>query len=418
MGKIIAAVAVLLAVPLTASAQDFGTEWLDRVVHERELDRGPLKQHAVEWTGSAGVDVFYDSNVLLRPTGVAGQKRVGDTVIVPFAGGRLDYSESRFEAWADILADYKYYLNKKYDTTNNLKHDNAFEERFDGHARYVDARWSAQADEIIRHDSDPTDVVFLNREERTISDTHGHGTYDFTRTVALEVDGTYEAVRYNAQPFKSEFDNENWRADGSLVYRQANGYDWLVQMGWIDIFYHHSQTGGAPPDASGYYVHGGFRGDVMERLSIQALLGWVHVESDRFLGSPNHVGITTADFQFNVRYELTQVLRVYGDLGRTVGFAGEDGSPFQTVTRFGLMGEWEAMEKLTIRGRIQWDHATTALGIASDYRSYSLTGAYKFAEHFMAELGGTYRNGESHGTVVASSHFNDAIAHLGVVFTY
>jgi len=418
MGKIIAAVAVLLAVPLAASAQDFGTEWLDRVVHERETDRGPLKQHAAEWTGSGGVDVFYDNNVLLRDTGNPAAKKVGDAVIVPFVGGRLYYSEPRFEAWADLLLDYKNYFSKKYDTTNNLDHDSGFDERFDGHVRYVDARFTISADELLRHDSDPTDVVFLNRETRTISDTHAHGTYDFTKSVTLEADMIYEVVRYNDQPFSNEFDNENWRLAGALVYRQSNGYDWLVQYGYIDIFYHHSQVGGAPPDATGYFVHAGFRGELTQQLSVEALVGWVHVESDRFLGTPSHTGITTADLAINVRYEVSQVVRAYADLTRTVGFAGEDGSPFQTVTAFALIAEWDAAENFMLRGRVQWDHAETALGIASDYRSYSITGSYKFAEHFMAELGGTYRNGESRGAVVATARFNDAIGHLGVVLTY
>ena len=48
MGKIMVVLAALFAVPVAASAQDFGTEWLDRVTRERQQERGPLKPHPVE----------------------------------------------------------------------------------------------------------------------------------------------------------------------------------------------------------------------------------------------------------------------------------------------------------------------------------------------------------------------------------
>jgi hypothetical protein len=415
MGKIMVALAVLLAVPAVVSAQDFGTEWLDRVTHERQQERGPLKPHPVEWTASTGLLGYIDNNVFLADkTG----KTPGDTVIVPFGRARLDYTEQRFEASADLLVNYKGYLDTNHDASVDFNQARDWEERFYGHARYLDARWQLGVEEILRHESDPVDAVFLTRAKRTVSDTVGQGVYDITKVIALESGIDYQVVRFSEKPLSTASDNDNYRADVALVYRQANGFDWLVQAGWMSIFYHHSQGGGSPPDADGYYVRGGWRGELMQRLSVEALAGWIHVSSDRYINTPDHSELSTADISLHARFEVTETCRVYGDLARTVGFAGGDGSPFQTITRFALIGEWEAIENLTLRARIQWDHAATILGIVTEYRSYGLSAAYKFTDYLSADAGVTYRTGVTHGKVASSVEFDDTIFHLGVVLTY
>ena len=414
MGKIMVVLAALLAVPVAAFAQDFGIEWLDRVTHERQAERGPLKPQPVEWTASAGLLGYLDNNVFLADkTG----KTPGDTIIMPFGRARVDYTEQRLDVSADLLVNYKGYLDTNHDPTVDFQAVRDWEQRFYGHARYVDARWQIGIDEILRHESDPIDAVFLTRERRTVSDTVLQSSYDLTKVWTFEAHGNYEFVRFADKPFSTAADNDNYRIDGSLVYRQASGYDWLAQVGYMSIFYTHSQAGGAPPDADGYYVRGGFRGDLVQRLSVQALAGWIHISGDRYVNTTNHQELDTADLSINVRYEVTQDFTVYGDLGRTATFAG-DGSAFQTVTRFALIGEWDCVENVTVRGRIQWDHASTELGRQTEYHSYSLSASYKFSEHLSGDLGGTFRTGSAHGTVVTSSEFNDAIVHLGVVLTY
>jgi len=420
MGKIMVVVAVLFAVPLAVSAQDFGVEWLDRVTHERQLERGPLKPHPVEWNVNTGVLAYLDSNVYLFDKG---GKTPGDTIIVPFIQGRMEYTEQRFEASADLLVNYKGYLDTNTDPTVNFNDSRDWEERFYGHARYVDARFTIGVDEVLRHESDAISAVFFNRIKRVVSDTLGQATYDITRTVAAEVHADYQVIRYEEVPFSTTSNNDNWRADLSLVYRQANGYDWLVQAGAMPIYYTHSQTSGAPPDVDGYYVRAGFRGDVTERLSIQALAGWITVESDRYLGTQTHENLSTADFSLNLRYQATEEIKFLPDLARTIGFAGggTGGSapdPFQTVTRFSAIVEWECIEDFTVRARWQWDHAASVLGLQHEYQSYSLSATYKFSSHVAIDGGVTYRQGSTHGNVVQGLDFNDFIFHLGLVLSF
>lgn len=414
MGKITVALAVLLAVPAAAAAQDFGTEWLDRVIRERQQERGPLKPAPVEWTGSAGILAFLDNNIFLADKD---GKTPGDLVVVPFVQGRMEYSEQRFEAVADVLLNYKGYADLNHDPSIDLQSARDYEQRFYGHARYLDARFTVGVDEILRHESDPVNVIFTNRAERVVSNTMAHATYDLTRTFAAEGHLDYQVVRFEKQPFAALANNDSYRADVSLVYRQANGYDWLVQAGYTSIYYTRSQTGGAPPDSDGYYARAGFRGALTERLSIEALAGWITLKSDRYVGTPNREDQSTADIAASVRYEATDAIRVNLDLNRTMGFAGA-GDPFQTVTRFLAGLEWDATPEITIRARWQWDHAASIRGILREYQSYGLTGTYRLSEQFSIDGGGTWRTGNTHGAASTATEFENAIGHIGVVFSF
>lgn len=224
MGKIAVVLAVLSAVPAAAAAQDFGTEWLDRVTHLQQQERGPLKPKPVDWMAQGGLLGYLDNNVFLRDKD---GRTPGDAVIIPFLRGTMDYSEQRFEADADLMVDYKGYMDLNHDPSVDFTRARAWEERFYGHARYVDARFTVGVDEILRHDSDASDAVFIARVKRAVSDTVGQATYDLSRTVAAELHADYQVVRFEEQPFKT-VNNDNYTVDASLVYRQANGYDWLI----------------------------------------------------------------------------------------------------------------------------------------------------------------------------------------------
>jgi hypothetical protein len=414
MGKIILGLAVLVAVPAAASAQDFGTDWLDRVTHERQQERGPLKPHPVDWTLSTGILGYYDGNVFLADKD---GKTPGDAVIVPFGRARLDYTEQRFEATADLLVDYKGYLDVDTNSNTQFQKSRDWEERFYGHARYVDARFTLGVDELLRHESDPVDAVFLTRAKRTVSDTIAHGTYDLTKTFTAEANVDFQVVRFEDKPLDAATNNENYRADLAIVYRQSNGYDWLLQVGWMSIYYNRSQGGGAPPDADGYFVRGGWRAELQERISVQAMAGLIHVESDRFLNTPDHEELTTMDILLAIQYEVTEQFRLTGDFNRTIGFATAP-DPYQVVNRFAVIADWDAVEQLTIRARIQWDHAATPSGILREYRSYSLSASFRISEYVSADGGVTYRTGDIHGNVGSSVQFNDPIFHVGVILTY
>ena len=413
MGKIMVALAVLLAVPAAAAAQDFGVEWLDRVTHERQQERGPLKPHPVEWMASGGVLAYLDNNVFLADKE---GKTPGDLVVVPFVRGRMDYTEQRFEASADLLLNYMGYADLNHDPGIDLQSARDYEQRFYGHARYVDARFTIGLDQVVRHESDPVNVLFLNRAERVVSDSIVQATYDLTRTVAAEFHADYQVVRFEEQPFAAQANNDNWRGDLALVYRQANGYDWLIQAGLMSIYYMRSQPA-APPDVDGYYVRGGFRGDLSERFSLEALAGWISIQSDRYTGTQEKEENSTADIAVNIRFEVTETMRLFGDYGRTMGFAGGS-DPFQTVNRFAAIAEWDCTEELSVRARVQWDRAASALGILREYRSASLSAVWRFSEHFAADAGATYRTGNTHGKVASSTEFENAILHVGVVLTY
>lgn len=416
MGKIMGALAFFLAVPAAASAQDFGIEWLDRVTHERMQERGPLKPQPVEWTLSGGLVGYLDNNVFLADKD---GKTPGDAVVIPFVRARMDYTEQRFEASMDLLLDYKGYLDTNHDPSVEFENAQDWEQRFYGHARYVDARWTIGLDEILRHESDPSDAVFLNRVRRTISDTVGRLTYDLTRVVAFEAHGDYQLVRFEDSAIGAAANNDNYRIDAAVVYRQATGYDWIAQAGWMSIYYNRSQQNGAPPDADGYYVRGGFRGEPIARLSIEALAGWITVSSDRYFNTTARETLSTADIAASIRYDATETVRVTADYSRTIGFSSAgDGSPFQVVNRFGTILTWECTEQLTVRARWQWDHVVSALGLMREYQSLGISGSFAFSENFSLEAGGTYRFGNTHGAVVSPVDFTDAVGHLGVVLTY
>jgi len=413
MGKITVVVAVLLAVPVAASAQDFGIEWLDRVTHERQVERGPLKPHPVDWSGSAGVLGYLDNNVLLLDKD---GKTPGDVVIMPFVRGKMEYTEQRFDASADLMVNYKGYMDVNHDPSVDMTSFRDWEERFYGHARYVDARWQIGVDEILRNESDPVNAVFLTRAKRAVSDTAAQASYDLTKNVAIESHLNYQVVNFYDEPFSGANNNENYRVDASLVYRMANGYDWLVQVGWMSIFYDHSQPT-APPDADGYYVRGGFRGEVTQRLSIEALAGWITVTSDRYVNTTDHSDLSTADIQVNIRYEASDEFKLFLDYARTITWAGA-GDPWQVVNLFAAIAEWDCTEEFTMRARIQWDATTTASHIKRDYQSIGLAATYRFSEHVAADGGITYRTGGTHGNVATAVNFDDCIGHLGIVFTY
>lgn len=74
----------------TASAQDFGTAWIDRITHELIEDGGQLSAHPVEYKASAGLLFSWDNNILLTHT-----NRTASGIIIPFASASLDYSTLR-----------------------------------------------------------------------------------------------------------------------------------------------------------------------------------------------------------------------------------------------------------------------------------------------------------------------------------
>jgi hypothetical protein len=403
MGRITTALLVFLAVPATALAQDFGVEWIDRVTRERYQDRGPLKPKPVDVTFSGGVAVYHDDNIFLEE-----RSEESDTITIPFAGARLEYSEPQFDAVADFLGNYKAYSDN--DEVND------HEQRFFGRARYVGARLSGEAALLVRNESDPIDAVLIERAERLVADAAPRFTYDISRTLAFEGSANIEMVRFEENVFRA-IENNNYRADGSLVYRLANGYDWLAQGGWILIDYEEKQSRGGTADADGAYGRVGFRGEPNPRVSIEALIGVISVKSRKFLGTSEREEENTVDALVRTRWLPVERLTLGLDFTRTITFAGAD-DPFQIVNRFVGLAEYEAIENLRLRARVQYDRTQSALGIDRTFLSAGGGASYRFLEWISAEGGVTFRDGEVSGDVVTDTEFDNLIFHFGVVLTY
>ncbi len=403
MGKILAVFVAIGTLPAAAAAQDFGTSWIDRVTHERVQDRGPLKPKPVSFTATGGVAAYFDDNLFLTE-----DDETDDTVWIPFVGARIDYAEPQFDASADFLGNYKYYVEEEGARD--------YEQRFFGRARYVGARFTAELVQLLRNESDPIDAVFIDRAERLVSDTSPRFTYDLTRTVAFEAAANAQLVRFEESAFRT-IENNNYRFDGALVYRLANGYDWLLQGGYLLIDYTEKQSRGGTADAEGWYGRAGFRGDVGPRLSIEALVGFAHVQSVRIRGTNDEEEGNSIEAIARVRYEAMERLTFFADFARLFTFAGA-GDPFQIVNRFVVGAQYEVVEDLMVRARLQVEQTDSALGIERRYASVGGSAAYRFTDYLAAEAGATFRTGEVTGDVAEDTEFDNKIFHLGVVFTY
>ena len=74
--------------------------------------------------------------------------------------------------------------------------------------------------------------------------------------------------------------------------------------------------------------------------------------------------------------------------------------------------------KIAARGRLQYDHVNSSLGVERNYFSLGGSGTYRVNELFVVEGGLTYRMGDVSGTVASDSSYDDVIFHLGAVVTY
>jgi hypothetical protein len=387
---------VIALVFALAAGQEFGVEWLDRVTHEREPARGPMRMRPVETVLQAGALYAYDTNLFLEP-----DHEDGSNVVIPFVRGRLDYAAPRWDAAADVLLNYKRYLQEP--------DESSFEQRAYGRLRYLGPRVTLEAAEIFRHESDPIDAVFAERAERYVSSTFGHGAVQITPELALEADVLFGLIFFN-DPVFDDSDNWNVRADVTGAWRVAQTLEFLVQAGALAIDY---QNRGAA-DADGYALRAGFRGDPIETLSVAALIGVVDVRSDPLAVTGVRQEARTGDVSVHIRYEAIQNFVVWTDYTRQIGFAGP-GDPFQVVDRATAIAEWEVAPEFRLRGRIQYDRVHSALGLRRTFWSAGPGATYAFTPYFRVDAGVTLRVGNL--DLPGDSAFSDVIAQVGFVFT-
>lgn len=403
--------AVRFAVPLlvftaaTASAQDFGQEWMDRVTHQLEQEQAPLRPQPFEMKFFAGERVYYDNNVYLEEN-----EKDGDTVLVSYGNVRLAYVEENFDAALDLLANYNYYVHEE-DARDH-------EERLYGRARWAGSRLQFEIAEIFRRESDPfIDPQVVERVERIVSDTVPRVALEVTNLLSFELNGDVQFVKFTEKTFEAG-DNMNVRAGLMGAYRLPSGMQILADGGYILINYLNDPTDDknpGPPDAQGGYARAGFRGDMQQRIFLSVLAGVTSAASEGVSELDiDRKSSTTADIEMHMRFEASEKTAMFFDYSRRIGFGA--GESFEIINRVVVGLEYAANEKLKFIGRGQYDYVHGLEGVNRDYGSVSAGATYTLFENLILDAGVTYRNGglKDGGDV----WFSDTIVSAGAALTF
>jgi hypothetical protein len=402
MPRLSAAVLPLLVLfcSTTAAAQDFGTQWIDRVTHQILDYDAPLDPYPLSLQFSFGEVVTYDSNIFLTHT-----DRTNDTVFLTFGQVILKYAEVNWDLEADLTTNYNAYMDTPDANTD--------EERFFGRIRMQGSVLGMQLSEVARRESSPTDVVFTDRARRFISDTTPEIIFRLNDDFAMEGLTTIEYVHSPAAEFQPS-DNINTRSIGTIAYTMKRNFlDAMMQVGYITIKYSDSDS---PPDARGWLMRLGFRGDASPDLHVVVLAGVSHMESERDPITGQDIHLTTADVEIHLAYSVSETLIAYLDYTRRPGFSTGD-SAFQTVDSSSAVIEYSAREDLKLRGRLQYDRVHTATGERRAYYSASVGPEFRLMERITLEAHATYRFGVAPGSNDAGS-FTDAILALGIAASF
>jgi len=390
----------LLALPASAAAQDFGTEWTDRITHMILDDSSPLQASPLTLQFSVGEVYSYDSNIFLTDT-----KETNDSIFTTFGQVILKYAEVNWDAEADLMINYNAYADTSDASTD--------EERFFGRIRGHGATSTLQLTELARRESSPTDAVFAHRAARFVSDTIPEAVFRLSDTLWVEGTSTIEYVTYRNENFQTA-DNINSRSIGTLAYRtKRTGMDVLVQGGYLTIHY---QDFDAPPDAYGWIARVGVRGDAAPDLHVSAVAGATHVASTNSSQIGRADPMTTMDAEFHLVYNLTDIFTLYADYSRRPGFSSGT-SAYQIVGSADVILEYTPRDDLTLRARAQHDRVHTSDGERRAYFTTTVGPEYRILERLHVEAHATYRVGVAPDTGGAGS-FNDLIFSAGIVGTF
>jgi hypothetical protein len=411
MGKLgaggVTVVACLFAALLPtreARAQDFGQTWIDRITHELEQERGPLQPKPFNWTAEVGVNYAFDNNIFLTQ-----RDKESDSIIIPFIQAGFTYGEPRFDIEASLLANYKFYASEDADDD---------EERVYIRARQTSSRWNFEVSEIFQHVSDPSGLLFLDRVSRIVSNTIPKAAFDIGRSWGLEVGGNLQIVRYEDRTFSIAQENNNFNVDLSAIYRTAWAWDLVAQFGYFNINYLASQAAGGTPDAFGYYYRVGYRGEIVQRLTVEALVGYTTIESDFFVSTGNDIDDGSISAILNIRYEATENLNFFFDFARQYAFEGF-GDPWQLLNTLTIYGKYQATETLAFSARLQYDFSDSALNVRRQYYAIGANANYKISAQWIADLGVTFRGGKIENTTTnVEEKFTDFILSVGLAFGF
>jgi hypothetical protein len=413
MGKLgvagVAVAAVVLSAWLPsreAAAQDFGQNWIDRITHELEQERGPLTAKPFNFTAEVGVGYAYDSNIYLAPS----TSKISDSIIVPFVQAGFTYGEPKFDLEASILANGKIYFKQTAADDD--------EERIFVRARQTASRWNFEISEMFQNVSDPSGALFSQRVSRVISNTIPKIAFDIGRQWAIELGANLQLVRFEDATTSLAQDNNSFTIDLTGVYRSAWGFDLLAQFGYQNLNYITAQTAGpatGAPDFIGYYYRVGFRGQIVERLTLEALVGWQNVRTDFFLASGNQILDGTVRADLNLRFEATEKINLYLDFARMYTFEGFT-DPYQILNTAAAIAQMEFTEQFSLNIRAQYDRSDSALAVRRSYYGGSAAARYKVTSHLILDVSAAYRGGNVSNAGGSSISYTDFILSAGIAF--
>lgn len=391
---------VLALLSLPALADNLATEWIDRVRNEVEQEAGPLSDRPVDYKVYGGVYGYYTDNLYLTNNSDAN----GDSAVTGFARGTVEYSDARVELSADLLVNFDYFME-----THVARED---EERFYGKARYTDGVFDLQLVEIVRREFDPLDTDFTERARRMVTNTLPRAGVKVAQLVSVELFGQIETVRFEHNELDGR-ENENYRAGLAVLADVTENLHVGAEGGYLRIHYRRRDI---TPGADGYFARAAARGEPFPGLLLNVGLGWSRIHSfRREAGDDHYQSNSTLDADVQVRYEATETLTIFADYVRRFGFSGF-GNTYRRIDRGILIVEWQAVEKLLLRVRGQYDYVAPSESFTYSYWSGSLGARYRIIEHLSVDGGVIYRGGNR--KKVADDDWDNWIFYLGAIVDF
>lgn len=389
----------LLALAARAAAQDYGATWTDRVTHALVDDATPLADVPLEIRLAGGELYSYDTNIYLRD-----RNEKADSIWITFVQAGLKYAEPEWDAEVDLAANYNAYAR-----TPDAGSD---EERFFGRVRYQGSRVAFSVAQILRRESSPSDIVFIDRVPRFLSNSTPLLIVHATDVLTFELQSDIQHVRFNRRGFETA-ENTNARTSLTMAYRtEWNDVEALLQGGHLTIDYRLPTA----VDANGFYARGGLRGDIVEGLQAILLAGVTRAESDNSSNQPVHGEHTTMDVETHLAWSAAERTTVYAGYSRRIALA-VGGASFQVVDSAGLSAQRLLQEDVTVRGRLQYERVHGPFVVTRAYYSGSVGAEVRVHPNVLVDGGATYRRGAAL-TTGGGGDFRDVIVSIGVAVTF
>lgn len=378
-GILVRALGLACALAAPAAADNQAIDWLDRVTHDVQQEEGPLSTRAVDFHVYGGVYAYYTDNLFLAPNRHAD----GDSAAMAFGRATVDYAGTELELSADVMASFDYYMEH-----HEARED---EERAYGKVRWTNTVFDLQVAAIARREFDVLDAVFTRRARRVITDTLPRASVKIPDLPKVEAFAQIQTVRYEGDDLDGQ-ENENYRGGLAVLADVTQRFAVGADVGLLYIRYRERDL---TPNARGWFARAAARGELTERLLVEAALGWslVHGSREEF-GDDKAERTSTMDAEVHVRYEATETLSLSADYTRRFGFAGF-GDTFETIDRVVLIAEWQPIDKLRLRARGQYDHVEPSESRDRSYWSGFLGATFQVFENLALDAGVTYRGGNT-----------------------